>query len=411
MRKGNILIPALIALLAVGAFVLVLNSAIQPVPVQPISKVVKKSFNKNTNRETIAANDPSNTNAVGNTSNTNVSGAPVENANTNTNVVGVTSSTPTGEDLTNTNPTVELDNKTIKKVTDISHLFEITGEDGFQAVSVKGNTAVLGGSGSHKLYFYDGKEAVDITSNVASSDPATNAKQLLIGPIENNGSYWLIMTTRVGGPGHLYKFDGTNWTDLSNALQTAAPRTVFGGGSIGWNGTFWLIGSNPGYLVTYDGQTFTNITAQVPNPEKNQTYMDIAWNDAYFLFLMLSTGNHGRLYKYDGQVITQVEGIDANNNLTTVGWNGQYWLLAGFNNQHVLRYDGTSFRDVGIVNYQQARIAWVKNKWLLSERLFDGEKLDEEVLFDVGYRVNGISVGDKYGILLGQNKKVYQFDI
>ncbi len=299
-------------------------------------------------------------------------------------------------DLEKTNP--------ITKVTEVS---QVVGTD-MQAVSVLGNAVLLGGG--KKLELYNGTSVSDLSSNIASTDPAINAKPLITGPIVNNGHYWLISTTRVGEQGHLYSFDGKQWADLTSDLQAAMPRTIFGGMQMAWNGTYWLIAANPGFIGKYDGHTFTDLTSQVQGFNDPKTVTSIAWNGEYFLITKLGPGNHGQVMRYDGTTFSVPSGLDGTNYITSVAWNGKYWLFSGFNNQHLLKYDGTTFTDLGAPQHQQSKATWLKSLWIVGPWFFDGKTLDTTTPFNVGYRVNDISLGTDYGIMLGENGAVYKFE-
>ncbi len=294
-------------------------------------------------------------------------------------------------------------NQPIKNIENISSLFPNAPEEGFRVVNVMGDRALIGGG--KYLYLYDGSTVTDLSPRLESADPAVNEKILITGKIGNNGSSWLIGTTRVGERVHLYSFDGTTWTDLTEQLLSAVPNTVTGGLSFSWNGSYWLIAHNPGHLVKYDGQTFVDLMPQIPNPENNVTIMDMEWNGSYFLFTMLGPANHGRVYKYDGSAFTRLTEFPAEGYITNLGWNDDYWLLGGFNGQALLKYDGTTISDTGFTNRFQVTIAPIKKNWLVSGSLFDGEKYVDGVYVPAGYDV---SVGKKYGIALGY-KTVYRF--
>ncbi len=303
-------------------------------------------------------------------------------------------------DLDNTNP--------IKSVTEISSLINWPGEGGLRAVSVMGTNALISGGGY--LYFYDGKKITDISEKIALPGTSGSVWKIVSGPIANNGNYWLIATIEVGGKGHLYSFDGEMWQDLSDALDAAVPRTVYGGETFSWNGSYWLMAVDPGHIVKYDGHTFVDLTSQVPNIEEPRIFGRIVWNGSYFIFAILTGGNHDKLYRYDGTTFSVVPGLDPSNYVNEFGWNGNYWLLSGFAKQHLMKYDGAVITDLGYPQNQQAKVEWLKSLWLVGPWFFDGKTLDTTTPFNVGYRVNSLSLGTNYGIMLGENGTVYRFD-
>lgn len=293
----------------------------------------------------------------------------------------------------------------IKSVTDISSLFPVIPAGGMQSVSLMGDTALIGGG--KYLYSYNGETITDLTSQVMP--PTTRQEPQFIGHLLNNGSYWFVVASQIGEATRIYKYDGTTWTNITEPMNTALPRTNNVGATGSWNGSYWLLAAHVGRLAKYDGQTFIDITSQIPNAASSPTLGWSAWNGSYFLQNILYGGS-GKLFKYDGATFTEVTGIDPKNYGYGLGWNGKYWLLTGFNNQHLLKYDGTQITDLGFPQHQQASVAWARSIWLVGPNFFDGKTLDTTTPFNIGYRVNSVSVGTSYGLMLGQNGAVYRFD-
>lgn len=317
------------------------------------------------------------------------------------------------EPPTNTNTSTESEDQEesvikgpIKKVTNITTLFPNAPDEGFRRVNIMGDKALI--AGGKYLYLYDSKteSVTDLSDQFRSSDPSVESRILVPGGIANNDKYWILGNTRVGETIHLYTFDGKTWNDLTEELLSAVPNSITGGLNFSWNGSYWLIGHNPGHLVKYDGQTFTDLYSQIPNPEGNVTFMDIDWNGSFFMFVMLGPGNHGRAYRYDGTTFTRVTEVSDESYVTTLGWNGAYWLISGFNGQHMLKYDGKKLVDTGVGTRHQAMTAWVKSHWLISGQLFDGETLDPMLTVLGGF---DISVGKNFGIALNY-QSVQRFD-
>jgi len=79
-----------------------------------------------------------------------------------------------------------------------------------------------------------------------------------------NGHYWLIGGGWQGNEGVLYRYNGTNFIDLSSQLEYAMSQNDRGGQfhsvqAIEWNGDYWLVGG-VGFLAKYDGLNFTDLT-------------------------------------------------------------------------------------------------------------------------------------------------------
>lgn len=296
----------------------------------------------------------------------------------------------------------------IKSVTNISKLFNWPGEGGLQRVSIMGSRALIGGG--KYLYLYDGSTVTDISSTIPVARPTDQLWTLGIGDMANNGSYWLVSVIRTFETSYLYRFDGTTWTDLSAELDAAVPRTPSVGVSGAWNGSQWLLTVHAGRLATYDGTTFTDITSQVPNFESPKSFGAPVWNGSYFLIPKITSGNHGTFYRYDGQVISELTELPSNHYLMSAGWNGKYWLMSGYNNQHLIKYDGGVVTDLGFPQHQGANVTWLKKIWIVGSAFFDGASLDITTPFDIGYRVNATSLGQHYGMMLGENGAVYRFD-
>lgn len=408
-QEGSIaLLPVVTVFLSITAFLGVMWYAL------PSEK--KTVVNTNVglmNVSNINTNTTVNTNSIVNDSSGTAKGETEGNINTavNTNTAKAqTNENTNAVIITNATSNVASDESNIKnpikKVTTITNLFPKGPEEGFRRVNVMGDKALI--AGGKYLYLYDSNSqtVTDLSDKLLTSDPNVDARIAVPGGIANNGKYWILSTTRVGERVHLYTFDGTTWTDLTNDFLSAVPNSVTGGLNFAWNGSYWLIGHNPGHLVKYDGTSFTDLYSQIPNPEGNVTFMDIDWNGSYFMFTMLGPGNHGRVYRYDGTTFTRLTEISPDSYVTTLGWNGSYWLISGFNGQHMLKYDGTTITDTNVGTRQQAMTAWVKSKWLISGQLFDGETLDPISTVLGGF---DISVGDKFGIALNY-QSVQRFD-
>jgi len=106
------------------------------------------------------------------------------------------------------------------------------------------------------LGLYDGNKFIDFSGDIPNQwDGVLFANAW-------NGHYWLVGGGWQGNEGVLYRFDGANFTDLSDQLDSAmwkSGRQFDSVQTIGWNGDYWLLGG-VGFLAKYDGLNFTDLT-------------------------------------------------------------------------------------------------------------------------------------------------------
>jgi len=159
-----------------------------------------------------------------------------------------------------------------------------------------------------------------------------------INAMSSNGS-----STLIGGSiGKLNMWDGntspvsisTTAINLSSAFNSTGSfpvtETVT---AIANDGSNWLIGGTNGYLVKYDGSTFTNLTTISNAYFGTSTIKTIAWNGSEFL--IGATG--GKLAKYyNGAIYSSTSSVTSSNggcfgasDINAIEWNGSEWIIGG----------------------------------------------------------------------------------
>ena len=92
-----------------------------------------------------------------------------------------------------------------------------------------------------------------------------------------DGDYWLISYTIANEGGSIAKYDGENFTEL-----TEMPSNCFEGG-MEWNDKYWLIGTfqincNRWALLKYDGLTFTDLTREFEGVASSTVPLEPPWS-------------------------------------------------------------------------------------------------------------------------------------
>ncbi len=293
---------------------------------------------------------------------------------------------------------------------------------------------------------------VDAVQSVHTHFPAQ------IGDVGWNGKYWLI----VGNETHLIKYDGTNFSNVKGLkkfiikkLQSSNYPNInqYGISQILWNNVsnYWLIqGYVPDYdiLLRYNGENFSELTNRtllptysIDNIEGNGQYYLMAvsgsamtgetgglvkiFRNGSVRFFYTSLGitslldycdgriiasNGTTLFFYNGKKFKKLLEPPDDFAVTTVGYNGKYWLLGGLNltgpKLAIYNEKNLSFislpGDGGRVNAVQ----WSSNYWLVGTTQglfrFDGNRIKK-----VGdMEVNAISWNGKYYLISGDKKLV-----
>ncbi len=305
-------------------------------------------------------------------------------------------------------PLVSVSAAPFKNVKNIKGEFPDFGTNGVSAVSVMGTKALVGGN-SGLLFLYDGSKVTNLSSKIDTKAPGLDPKYIQVRGLANNGSYWLISTVRSGESDHLYKYDGTTWTDLSASYNPAQDSTMTGAAhKIIWTGTTWYFGENSGRLLRFNGTTFTNLTDLFPANNEIVGLEDIDWNGKDLLIVARTSENNGRVFIYNGTTIKKQTVFANSNTIQAAGWNGTEWLLGGNDNQKLLRFDGTKVTNTGVGSDAFVDIAWLSPLWMVSQYIFDGTTV--ETWASVG-RVTQISIGSTYGLMGTYGGDLIRFDL
>lgn len=186
-----------------------------------------------------------------------------------------------------------------------------------------------------------------------------------------NGSQWLITGwgTDPGPTGsnpYIYLYDGQTQIVAGSLNQYKAESSWHGGDifAASYNGKFWLLsgmGSDklvtPAYqtskprnhmaLATFDGHTFTDLSALVPRQQDAILYANV-WNGTEWL-VGGGYGKVGVLFAFDGSKVTDLTGeifprVESFGPVQSIAWNGKYWLVGGIH--FFAKYQGNEFTDL-----------------------------------------------------------------
>ncbi|MFH1824849.1 MAG: T9SS type A sorting domain-containing protein [Candidatus Firestonebacteria bacterium] len=247
--------------------------------------------------------------------------------------------------------------------TDLSGTIYDFGNANINSLLWGGSYYLIGGGGYYcgpKLNKYDFSTytiATSVLTNYShlvdhpSPPPDHDSVPDSINILMYNGSYWLIG----GDNGKLNRWDGVTiapCTDLSTAatfITDGTHSTGYAISSIGWNGSYWLIGGANGQMRKYDGTSWTNLTTDF-SFGTSQIY-SIAWNNSYWLV----GGADGKLTKYDGTVATSLTALTTSaggnfggNTVYSMVWNGYDWYIVGSGGKFV-KYDGAGIADSNFI--------------------------------------------------------------
>jgi hypothetical protein len=131
-----------------------------------------------------------------------------------------------------------------------------------------------------------------------------------------NGRYWLI-----GGFGFLAKYDGYNFTDLTNQLAQKVDRVSLTVNAIAWDGSSWMIaGGTPiaqiewdvAWMATYGPGGFDDLSAALPtyisHPRSDSSILTICRSDDAWILGGYSDGN-GVLLSITNGAITDLSSL------------------------------------------------------------------------------------------------------
>jgi hypothetical protein len=145
-----------------------------------------------------------------------------------------------------------------------------------------------------------------------------------------NGHYWLI-----GGKNFLAAYDGYEFTDLTNKLDSVLQLNgacCTAVNAIAWNGAEWMLGggtpvaqtvSSQAWLVTYSSATFVDLTAGIKPTATDfvpgSSILTIKATQHSWIIGGCSN-NRGSLFEYSGTSFTNLSALV--NNFTYVNWVG-----------------------------------------------------------------------------------------
>jgi hypothetical protein len=172
-----------------------------------------------------------------------------------------------------------------------------------------------------KLNKWTGGSFIDLSGKPGYFSNTTNAYS-----IGYNGSYWLIG----GDGGNLSKYQASSstFTDLGFQLRAAGYTGMVY--AIGWDGTRWLLGGSSGQLFSYNGTTFTNLSGGIPNMVNVLT---LQYNGSLWLIGGNGVGITPIIFSYNGSTFTQestlLKGFTGNSWIYSLDYGNNQWLLGG----------------------------------------------------------------------------------
>ena len=235
-----------------------------------------------------------------------------------------------------------------------------------------GNLSQYGMQNHMSLSLFDGYNFTDLSSSVP------NQKDAILYANAWNGRYWLI-----GGgyedEGVLFSFDGNRIADLTAKVAEAVPS--FGSvQSVAWNGAYWLIGG-VNFLAAYDGNQFTDLTDQLDTVITRSggccsSVNAIAWNGEEWMIgggtpVAQTTPSQAWLVEYSAGGFTdltpQLSRISLPSTLypeasiLSIAAVEESWVIGGYLNGHgwLLQYSGGSFTNLSQLVGSFTYVNWV----------------------------------------------------
>jgi hypothetical protein len=148
----------------------------------------------------------------------------------------------------------------------------------------------------------------------------------------------------------LWKIEGDAYTEITGSLQGAVNLDQIR--SLDYYNGLWMIGGmlklgfgNQGWLNSWDGTTFTDLSSNLPNDAQYRGKVDyIEHNASYWVF---GLGTESTLVTYDGSAWTiyiypQLPAPSAATSIKPV-WTGHEWLLIY---DYVVEWDGSKFTNI-----------------------------------------------------------------
>jgi hypothetical protein len=197
-----------------------------------------------------------------------------------------------------------------------------------------------------------------------------------------NGQYWLVGGGWEGNEGVLFRYNGTNFTDLSAQLDTVVPQ-YDSVQAIGWNGDYWLVGG-VGFLVKYDGLNFTDLTPELNAviTSRNPLHYDrccnsvnaLAWNGISWLIgggapILAAQPLTAWLAAYDGNTFSDLSTLlpsnivnqAQNSSILTIAYTDDSWFIGGYANDHgmLLSYANSTITNLSYLVNSMSTVNWV----------------------------------------------------
>jgi hypothetical protein len=143
------------------------------------------------------------------------------------------------------------------------------------------------------------------------------------------------------GNSHVYRYDGTNWTDTGDAGGGAYVYTL------AWNGANLFAGGWNGHVYRYDGGTTWNDMGSPSGSPGDRAINSLLYNGTS----LYAGVQNGRVYRFNGPSNWTDTGATGGSHVYSLGWNGTN-LFAGCGDEspgdtHVYRYNGSTWNDTG----------------------------------------------------------------
>jgi hypothetical protein len=190
-----------------------------------------------------------------------------------------------------------------------------------------------------KLYKYDGTNVTQVSNTTPTGTDTPNGLTVL-GSNLYFASYAASTTLR-----KLYKYDGTNLTQVSNTDPTGtdSPSNMTLVGS-----NVYFTASNPtgqAKVWKYDGTNVTQVPATNTSGNDGASELTVVGSNLYYV--SLNSSAQSKVWKFDGTTLTQVSNSNPsgsdNPGLLTVSGSNLYYVSSNSSSQSkVWKYDGTT---------------------------------------------------------------------
>jgi hypothetical protein len=186
-----------------------------------------------------------------------------------------------------------------------------------------------------------------------------------------------------GNEGVLFRYNGTNFTDLSSQLDSVIPG-FHSVQAIAWNGEYWLVGGI-GFLAKYDGQNFTDLTPQLDDAIKARNALNyteccnsvnaLKWNGVSWIIgggapvavtepltAWIAAYNHGTFTDLSSLLPRYVINQTQPSSILSITYIDDSWFIGGYANDHgmLLSYANSSITDLSyLVDNSMSTVNWV----------------------------------------------------